>query len=214
MNDEELRKSIELHIAGAIVQHETPFDHLESFRHNEEFSKEFCEKWVEPFLWQMRKQEIDWLKSIKGEITDEIIRRNLGEFDWRAREVGAFLCAIADQRQFIDIIGTHLLKSEVCYAGAMYCRVFASFNTPECIDYLNLYLDYYLTRLDLDFDQKDAMDAILYLDKINGTNQINAHREAWRNYIKDKTAFSKDLDFSRFEQDVEFIHLVRDYNAP
>jgi hypothetical protein len=66
----------------------------------------------------------------------------------------------------------------------------------------------------LSFNQKDAVDAILYLDKINDTNNLEIHKKAWRNYIKEKSWFSNDIDNSRFEKDVEFIHHIRDYTTP
>ncbi|MBI4946927.1 MAG: hypothetical protein HY840_11080 [Bacteroidetes bacterium] len=135
-----------------------------------------------------------------------------GSFIWRTRQTGAFFAAITDQRQFIDIIGTHLLKSEVCFAGSIYCCVFASFNTPKCVDYLNTYLEYYLTKPDLWFDQGSAMKAIVYLDKINGTNYADKHLINWIEFIKNKEHWEKEIKTDALEKHLIVIQTVR--NTP
>jgi len=102
------------------------------------------------------------------------------------RQTGAFFSAICDKKEFTEIIGTHLLKSEVCYAGMEYAKTLASFNTEEAISYLEKYLNYYLLKKDLEFDQKPVMIALKYLDEINGTNKIENHLDNWEYFISDK----------------------------
>lgn len=183
MSDEE-RKAIELHTAGATVRHMSPFDHFTSFRHGLDLSQAFIDEWVIPYYMKLRRTDADWVQTLalaKNRITDDIIEKNLGDFNWRTRQTGAFFAAITNQRTFIDIVGTHLLKSEVCYAGAIYCVVLASFNEPACVDYLNQYLDYYLAHPECFFDQTQAMEAIRYLDGINGTRHFERHwPTGWR----------------------------------
>jgi hypothetical protein len=214
--DEMDLEAIKLHVAGATVRHKSPFDDLQSFSNDIELSQEFCNKWVIPFYLNVGKTDEDWIEklfSAKCEITPDIIEKNLGDFNWRTRTVGAFFSAITNQRQFIDIIGTHLLKSEVCYAGGMYCQVFASFNTPRCIDYLNLYLDYYLSKPDLWFDQRDAMEAILYLDKLNATNHFERHIAAWTNFIRNKPNWPKEITTHFLESQLVVINMVRQHSC-
>ncbi|MBD8019106.1 DUF6000 family protein [Kaistella pullorum] len=217
MDDKEI-EAIKLHVAGATVRHTPPFDDLKSFKNDFELSRDFLDKWVIPFFMNighfsghLDTKWIDSLKRIKCEITPEIIEQNLGDFNWRTRQTGAYFSALTNQTQFIDIIGTHLLKSEVSYAGGAYCEVFASFNLPKCIDYLNLYLDYYLTKPDLWFDQKDAMEAIMYLDKINSTNNIDRHRSNWIQFIKNKPNWPEEITTDNLEKRLQVIETVKKY---
>jgi hypothetical protein len=213
MDDKEL-EAIKLHVAGATIRHTPPFDDLKPFKNHFELSQDFIDKWVIPFYMNIGDTDTEWvnkLTSIKKEITSDIIQKNLGDFNWRTRQTGAFFSAITNQTQFIDIIGSHLLKSEFCYAGSVYCQVFASFNLPKCIDYLNLYLDYYLTKPDLWFDQKDAMEAILYLDKLNSTNHFDKHINNWTEFIKNKPYWDKEITTENLEKKLTIIENVKKY---
>lgn len=213
MDDKEI-EAIKLHVAGATVRHTPPFDDLKPFKNDFELTQDFIDKWVIPFYMNIGQTDIEWinkLTSVKKELTDDIIQKNLGDFNWRTRQTGAFFSAITNQTQFIDIIGTHLLKSEVCYAGGIYCKVFASFNLPKCVDYLNLYLDYYLTKPDLWFDQRDAMEAILYLDKLNSTNHFDRHIKNWPEFIKNKPYWDKEIKTDNLEKQLAVIQTVRQY---
>ena len=213
MDDKEI-EAIKLHVAGATVGHTPPFDDLKPLKNDFELTQDFIDKWVIPFYMNIGQTDNEWidkLTSVKKEITTDIIQKNLGDFNWRTRQTGAFFSAITNQTQFIDFIGTHLLKSEVCYAGGVYCKVFASFNLPKCVDYLNLYLDYYLTKPDLWFDQRDAMEAILYLDKINSTNHFDRHINNWTNFIKNKPYWDKEIKTDNLEKQINVIQTVRKY---
>lgn len=213
MDDKEI-DTIKLHVAGATVRHTPPFDDLKPFKNDFELTQDFIDKWVIPFYMNIGNLDNDWinkLTSVKNEITTDIIQKNIGDFDWRTRQTGAFFSAITNQTQFIDIIGTHLLKSEVCCAGGVYCKVFASFNLPKCVDYLNLYLDYYLTKPDLWFHQRDAMEAILYLDKLNSTNHFDRHINKWTEFIKNKPYWYKEIKTDNLEKQLNVIQTVRKY---
>jgi hypothetical protein len=213
MDDKEI-DAIKLHVAGATVRHTTPFDDLKSFKNDFELTQDFIDKWVIPFYMNIGNLDndlIDKLTSIKNEITTDIIQKNLGDFDWRTRQTGAFFSAITNQTQFIDIIGTHLLKSEVSYAGAMYCKVLVSFNTTKCVDYLNLYLDYYLTKPDLWFDQSEAMEAILLLDKLNSTNHFERHIINWTEFIKNKPYWEKEIKTDNLIEQLTIIEKIKKY---
>ncbi|MBI3220890.1 MAG: hypothetical protein HYZ44_15350 [Bacteroidetes bacterium] len=207
-------EAIRLHSAGATVRHSSPFEDLKSFKNDVELSQEFLTTWVSPYyrmIGQTDQEWIDRLISIKKEITIDVIQKNLGDFNWRTRQTGAFFAAITNQIQLIDVIGTHLLKSEVCYAGDTYCHVLASFNLPKCVEYINLYLDYYLQKPDLWFDQKSAMEAILYLDKLNGTHHFDRHQPNWMEFIKNKTNWKKEITTSHLEKQLYVIQTVRDH---
>ncbi|MEY3445185.1 MAG: hypothetical protein RLZZ519_3466 [Bacteroidota bacterium] len=212
MKIEEL-DAIKRHVAGATVLHTSPFESLESFDNGFELSKEFIVKWSIPFYACIGRTDAEWrnqLLSIKAEITPSIIRESLGDLNWRTRQTGAFFAAITDQTEFIDVIGTHLLKSEVCYAGGVYAMVFASFNTQRCIDYLDVYLDYYLTKPDLWFDQNDVMAALKYLDQVNSTNLLERHLPKWDAFLENKPHWDREISTVRLEENLSFISSVRE----
>lgn len=205
-------RAIALHTAGATVQTKTPFALLQSFDNEFELSNEFIHKWVVPYYMNIGDSSQEWidkLLAVKHEITDDVIEKCLGNLDWRTRQTGAFFAAITNKAEFIDIVGTHLLKSEVCYAGKVYCEVLASFNLPEGVEYLNQYLDYYLKRPELYFDQREAMEAILYLDGKNGTNHFGMHTNNWRNFIKDKPYWPEEINTASLEKQLHLIETIK-----
>jgi hypothetical protein len=199
---------------GAIVWHTSPFDHLISYKNDFELSKVFIDMWVKDFYMNIGKTDTNWINKlllVKNEITSEIIQNNLGDFNWRTRRTGAFFSAITNQTQFIDVIGVHLLKSEVCYAGSVYCQALTAFNTTKCVDYLNTYLDFYLNQVDLWFDQSYAMEAILHLDKINNTNCFDKHIDKWNAFIKNKPNWDKTITTNKLEAQLAVIDTVKNY---
>lgn len=202
------------HSAGATVRHVSPFHELQSCRNDFELTREFKDKWTIPFYLNLNKTDQNWIDqfiAIKPEITTDVIQKSLGDFNWRTRHTGAFFAAITNRKEFIDVIGVHLLKSELCCAGNTYCKVLASFNLPSCVDYLNQYLDYYLTRLDRPFDQRSAMVAVSYLDKVNGTQYFEQHRENWAAFAESRRGGGKEIDTSNLEKQLDVIRKVREY---
>ena len=211
MTDEEL-ESLKKHVAGQTVRHSSPFDSLDSHKNEPAVSNDFLNKWVSPFYSQLHhydKKLVDYLGSVKNDITDEIISKALGDFNWRSRQTGAYFAAVKDKQNFIDIIGVHLLKSEVTFACKIYFVVFASFNTKKCIDYIETYLNYYLNKPDLFFDQREALEAIVYLDKINGTNLYSKYRDMWMKFLENKPYWQKSIDFESFEKQVDVINKIK-----
>lgn len=192
--NEDLQNSINLHSAGATVRHGSVFNNLKSHTNEFQLSKEFIDQWVLPFymeLWDTSGSWIEDIKQLKDEITEEVTAALLGDFNWRTRTVGAYLSAIKNYQNQIDIIGVHLLKSEVCYAGDLYALVFAFYNNEKTIHYLNQYLDYYLQQPQLDFDQERVMETVVYLDTINGTNNFARHATQWEKMLKSRNEISK-----------------------
>lgn len=179
------KDAIHLHSAGATVRHKSPFSDRSSHSNTEALNENFLIKWVKPFYMEIGTlHDLNWVqavKTIKPEITPDICLLLLGDFNWRTRLVGAYFSAIINYTDSIDIIGVHLLKSEVCCVGHIYALVLASFNTNSGTSYLNQYLDYYLSQPHLYFDQEYVMNAIVYLDKINNTQQVEQHKNNWHN---------------------------------
>ncbi len=174
--------NMQLHSAGATVQHISPFEDFVSYTNETEISQEFREEWVIPFYFELNNRSDEWIEKmieLKPQINETIILQNLGDFDWRTRSTGSYFAGIKKVIQFQEIIGIHLLKSEVCYAGSIYAITLASFNTERSVYYLNLYLEYYLTKPELYFDQGSALIALRYLDELNSTNNTDKHLRNW-----------------------------------
>ncbi len=180
-------EEIALHISGAVVRHQNPFQHIEVPLSEEELTEEFIDRWVLPFymvsLSSLDEELIRTFANSAREIDPNVVYKLLSEFNWRTRITGAFFAAINNYTEFEDIIGKHLLKSEVCYAGAGYCLALAIFGTDNSKNYLRTYLHYYLDRRDLWFDQPQAFCALEYLD-INAANEL---KEKWQTFSGDKS---------------------------
>ncbi|MFF4341731.1 DUF6000 family protein [Kitasatospora sp. NPDC001540] len=86
------------------------------------------------------------------------------EGGWRERTTAAWLIAVAGRAGFRERLGELLLASEVCYAGTAYALALAVLGTPADADLLVAYLDRYLRRPDLCYDQPAAIGALLRLD--------------------------------------------------
>ncbi|MEM9022398.1 MAG: DUF6000 family protein [Bacteroidota bacterium] len=186
----EQENALELHVAGATVRFESPFDQLTAYRNDTPVSNEFIKEWVAPFYFNLNKDSQEWVDQVVGKkpfLTDEVILTCLGDFNWRTRQTGAFFAAIMHKTEFTDIIGTHLIKSEVCFAGREYAKTLAAFNNEAAIGYLDQYLGHYLLRKDLDFDQQEVMQALIYLDEINGTRRTERHRDNWNAFVAERS---------------------------
>nr|ANO42687.1 hypothetical protein A8713_036170 [Streptomyces sp. SAT1] len=102
----------------------------------------------------------------------EITPAELGilfEGGWRERKSAAWLVAVAHRTEFRDLIGRLLLASEGPYAGAAYCVALAEFGTAADADLLSSYLDHYLSRPDLAYDQAVVLGTLLHLDGTLGS---------------------------------------------
>ncbi|MFN9954563.1 MAG: DUF6000 family protein, partial [bacterium] len=139
--------------------------------------QEFRDRFVIPYymeipIKQSDKKGIVKFGQVKDDFTKDIVKKLLGDFNWRTRLTGAYFAAINDFREFEENIGQLLLKSEVYYAGAIYALTLGIFNTKSGQGFLEKYLDYYLTKFDLFFDQKKVLSTVKYLDEVNGTNNF------------------------------------------
>ncbi|MFE4977742.1 DUF6000 family protein [Kitasatospora sp. NPDC056651] len=88
----------------------------------------------------------------------------LFEGGWRERKTASWLVVVAGRTEFRSRIGELLLASEGPYAGGAYCVALATFGDSADADLLCRYLDRYLLRPDLDYDQGFALGALLHLD--------------------------------------------------
>lgn len=196
------QKEILRHIAGATVVHKSQWDKLETPYQVKSLSQDFVNKWIVPFYMERLLENGNYDKNfiqVKSDLSTEIVKQLLGYFDWRSRITGAYFASIMGYNEFEDFIGIHLVKSEVCYAGEGYLIALASFNTNNSINYLKQYLDYYLLKPDLWFDQGDAMAALIWLDNKNNTTLIedNNYMDKWTHFVVNKPNWNLDhyVDF-------------------
>lgn len=216
MNEKE-RDAIKRHVAGAIMVHNGPFSDLTTPENKEDLSHNFLKKFVAPFYMNLKRLESrndeleNHIKKILPEINSDTVDKLLGDFNWRTRSVGAFFAALKNLTDFHDRIGKLMLKSEVSYAGTTYCLTLSEFNNQKSIDYLNQYLDYYLTQKDLWFDQSYAMGALAYLDNVNGTKELNKHLEKWRDFVSNKNNWDLEKSIEHFEKNMNGLKEIKKY---
>jgi len=191
----------ELHSAGTTVLHRSPFDDLEVPASPGPLDSSVRDRWVKPFYMAVPDNLVAieaHLRPLLPEVSPELINTLLASCDWRPRSVGAFFVALDRRSDFEALVGRLLLRSDVCYAGNVYCVALAQLNTPTAVDFLQQYLRYYLTRHDLWFDQAEALAALRYLDEVNGTAHARAFDQLWRDFASSKPNWNLTQTCSRF----------------
>ncbi|MYS10528.1 hypothetical protein GTW71_29750 [Streptomyces sp. SID6041] len=93
----------------------------------------------------------------------------LFEGGWRERRTAAWLAAVAHRTEFRTLLGRLLLDSEGPYAGQAYCVALATFGSAADAELLRDYLDVYLARPDLYYDQVVVLVTLEYLDDTLGS---------------------------------------------
>jgi hypothetical protein len=88
---------------------------------------------------------------------------------WRERKTAAWFIAVSGRTRFRDKVGALLCASEGPYAGEAYCLALTRLGTEADAAHLVAYLDRYLLRPDLNYDQPHALGALLCLDEALGT---------------------------------------------
>jgi hypothetical protein len=112
----------ELVTAGATIRHESPFSALPVPPPPDDE--------IAIPEWQRRALRLGLFQPgtitalRRGDIMSvdvDFARELLTVFNWRHRMLGAYLAAIKDFQPLESLIGTLLLRSDVCYAGQAYC---------------------------------------------------------------------------------------------
>ncbi|POX45078.1 DUF6000 family protein [Streptomyces sp. Ru72] len=119
------------------------------------------------------------------------------EGGWRERRTAAWLVAVSRRTEFRERLGELLLASEVCCAGLAYCVALASFGTSRDADLLAAYLDRYLRRPDLAYDQTVAMGALLFIDLNLGGDQAARFLGSgglWQQWLQDASHMQRTAD--------------------
>ncbi|MGW6872486.1 DUF6000 family protein [Streptomyces xanthophaeus] len=118
-------------------------------------------------------------------ITDAELEALLA-YEWRSRLTAAWLIGVDRRTSFRERIGDLLLASEVCYSGGGYCFALARLGTHADAEILATYLDRYLPRTDLRYDQPEALGALLRLDAHLGTHHAERFTESdglWNQWV-------------------------------
>ncbi|MFJ6931861.1 DUF6000 family protein [Streptomyces nigra] len=105
-------------------------------------------------------------------ITDAELEALLG-YEWRSRLTAAWLIGVDRRDRFRERISDLLLASAFCFSGSAYCFALARFGTHADAEILTAYLDHYLPRTDLRYDQHAALGALLRLDARLGTHHAD-----------------------------------------
>ena len=75
-----------------------------------------------------------------------------------------------------------LIPSRSCFEGQAHCLALAQINSPRCRQILARYLDEYLPRPDLDYDQPWAMAAMTLACIGAGKNEPERFKVAWEQW--------------------------------
>jgi hypothetical protein len=122
----------------------------------------------------MRKPEhVGFRRALATEaryVTDQELDRLLDD-DWRAQVTAAWLAGLTHRTHYRQRFGRLLLESRRTYAGQGFCFALTRFGTRQDARVLVDYLERYLPRTDLRYDQPWALGALLYLDTRLGTRE-------------------------------------------
>ncbi|WP_219470374.1 DUF6000 family protein [Nonomuraea rhizosphaerae] len=138
------------------------------------------------FQWRLRRAAA---RISRSELED------LLSAGWRERFTAAWLAAVARRTEMRERIGALLLASEVVIAGEGYCFALARFGTADDAELLVTYLRKWLPRIECDYDQGEAMAALLYLDARLGADrarQFLGTGGPWERWADGKNADLRD----------------------
>ncbi|MFJ4412254.1 DUF6000 family protein [Streptomyces sp. NPDC088910] len=119
------------------------------------------------------------------------------EGGWRERRTAAWLVAVSRRTEFREHLGNLLLASEVCCTGLAYSVTLASFGTARDAELLAAYLDRYLRRPDLAYDQAVVMAALRFIDLNLGADQADrflGQGGSWQQWLHDAPHMQCDTD--------------------
>ncbi|MFE9797670.1 DUF6000 family protein [Streptomyces goshikiensis] len=136
--------------------------------------------------WRHAERFVRHLVDDAAAITDAELEALLA-YEWRSRLTAAWLIGVDRREAFRERIGDLLLASEVCYSGGAYCFALARFGTQADAEILTAYLDHYLPRTDLHYDQPAALGALLHLDARLGTHHTGCFTEPdglWDQWVR------------------------------
>jgi hypothetical protein len=141
-------------------------------------------------------------------ITDADLNLLLSD-GWRPRLTAAWLIGISRRTSYRARIGELLLESAMSYAGRGFCFALARLGTHEDAEILTAYLDRYLPRTDLRYDQPVAVGALLHLDSRLGTRYATPFTRPDGPYQRWVDAVVHASDRDAYAPDREHAHMTR-----
>jgi hypothetical protein len=118
----------------------------------------------------------------------------LSERTWRARLAGGYLVALARLGALEPHVSGLLLRSETPYAGRAFCLALARLGGASSVKTLKRYLDIYLVREDLIYDQCGALGALSVLDP----SEALQYYPAWERYAATKPEMTVEFVVASF----------------
>lgn len=173
-----------------------------------------ADRFVIPFYRRHLVRDFDKFReaylAVHREIDDQLIGRLLANCNWRPRITAAYFAAITCRTSFCTQIGRLLLRSDVCFAGGGYALALARFNSQESVNFLTKYLDHYLRRPDLYYDQGAVMGALFYTDRLNGTSLHEAYLDLWAEFTAKKRNWDLEGYLTSTEANLVAIQRIAD----
>lgn len=143
---------------------------------------ELYERWVHPLyllllhgnfrgqllaeeLSDERTQMISNFRCCVREVEPSVVTTLIKQPDWRARLTGGWYAGLRGWRQFVHELGTLLLEGQM-YACQGHCAALACFADKASAEYLQRHLDIWLPQADKFDDQRWALAALVWIDKL------------------------------------------------
>lgn len=153
--------------------------------------------WVKPFYMEMlhgnclrlpEAEQARWVGQLldaSAKIDRAALEWLLSEDEWRGNMAGSWFAGISGRSDLSPLITDRFLASKLTYAGQGYCVYFALQGTTEAEAALCNYLDVYLDRPDLYYDQAWAMAALRSVSSRIGSDRAEyldagGKWDAWR----------------------------------
>jgi hypothetical protein len=173
---------------------------------------EFIKNWVAPYYLYILHgnycyllkddEQTSFNKNVKKALLaldDEIVQRLLSG-GWREQITGSWFCGLKGWSQYADEIGTKLIESKMTYAGQAHCFALACFANDKSVKFFTEYLNIYLPKINLHYDQGWVMPALIWVDEKNKTDYASQYLKSgglWEKFIADKDSDSWQLEYRR-----------------
>jgi hypothetical protein len=143
------------------------------------------------FKGQERDEFIAAAREHLGRVTQKDVDEALDNPGWRERLVAGWTIAVKKWEQYVPRLGALLCRSERVFAGQGYCFALARIASEESAAHLCAYLDQYLARPDLVYNQDWVLGALLWTDKIRGESRAKHYLgpgAAWERFLSQSEA--------------------------
>ncbi|MEV7549956.1 DUF6000 family protein [Amycolatopsis sp. NPDC089917] len=145
-------------------------------------------------------------------ITDEDLETLLDD-GWRPRITAAWLIGVDRRTAWRERVRDLFLESGMVFAGQGYCFALARFGTIADAEILVSYLDQYLARPDLRYDQQWALAALHHIDADLRTAYTSRYLRPGGLWESWSAKNSTDLPFHKMYFDLLCSHVQRAVHA-